>query len=261
MKSLYLVMLLTIFAMAGCGQAHVPARLRISATKADLASFRTALAMFRADNGRYPTTAEGLDGLLHRPQNLPNWKQYLDCDRIPFDPWSHPYVYRCPGVYNPNTCDLYSCGPDGITGSGGNDPDDINSWNPSSPISTWNEAEEFSGLPELAAFGGVVFLAVMAMEVRNKRASASDGNLNGVFAVLWVAAAPALLLLFVKTVGTRVDGYPGFIAFIGWAIVLLLLSISGLRRGSPFSKTCAFYLLMVIAIGLLICKLFLPKVA
>jgi hypothetical protein len=43
------------------------------------------------------------------------------------------YVYLCPGIHNTNGFDLYSCGFDGISKSGGNDLDDINNWDPSSP--------------------------------------------------------------------------------------------------------------------------------
>ncbi len=86
--------------------------------------------MFYVDCGRYPTTAEGFHALLTCPTNIPSkrWKgPYLDpATGVPLDPWNHEYVYRCPGIHNPNSYDLYSKGPDGID----NDQDDIGNWQP-----------------------------------------------------------------------------------------------------------------------------------
>lgn len=92
---------------------------------------RTALGMFEVDCGRYPTAAEGLGILIKAPADgsITNWRgPYIDSPKVPEDPWGHPYVYRFPGVHNTNTFDLYSLGPDGISKSGGNDPDDIGNW-------------------------------------------------------------------------------------------------------------------------------------
>jgi hypothetical protein len=54
-------------------------------------------------------------------------------DKIPQDPWGNNYVYCCPGVHSTNGYELYSCGFDGISKSGGDDLDDINNWDPASP--------------------------------------------------------------------------------------------------------------------------------
>jgi hypothetical protein len=71
---------------------------------------------------------------MDRPTNVPDgrWRgPYLD--KIPQDIWKNNYVYRCPGIHNTNAYDLYSCGFDGISVSGGEDLDDINNWDPNSP--------------------------------------------------------------------------------------------------------------------------------
>lgn len=103
---------------------------RMHNADADLeGGLKTSLEMFKADCGRYPTTAEGLGILVFAPTNgsLKNYKgPYLD--GIPEDPWGHPYAYRFPAVYSTNAYDLYSLGPDGITKSGGNDRDDVANW-------------------------------------------------------------------------------------------------------------------------------------
>ncbi|MDQ7827230.1 MAG: type II secretion system major pseudopilin GspG [Candidatus Eremiobacteraeota bacterium] len=57
-----------------------------------------ALKLYKKDNGRYPTTDQGLRALMERPILKPvpqNWKPYFD--KIPKDPWGNEYVYRAPG--------------------------------------------------------------------------------------------------------------------------------------------------------------------
>ena len=56
---------------------------RIAAAKQDIASIMQALKLYRLDNGRYPTTDQGLQALITRPTTEPmpsNWKQggYLE---------------------------------------------------------------------------------------------------------------------------------------------------------------------------------------
>lgn len=96
---------------------------RISAAKADIyANISVALDLFELDNGKYPTTEEGLSALRTKPTVASNWKgPYLK--RKPQDPWGNPYAYRSPGEYNPDY-DLYSYGPDTKEGGG----DDISNW-------------------------------------------------------------------------------------------------------------------------------------
>jgi|HubBroStandDraft_1064217.scaffolds.fasta_scaffold272478_2 general secretion pathway protein G len=87
---------------------------------ADLASIKTALNAFEIDNGRYPTTEEGLNALVTQPSDLTagsdgktSWHQLLD--KVPLDPWNHAYIYRCPGS-NGKDFDLLSTGPSGTEG-------------------------------------------------------------------------------------------------------------------------------------------------
>lgn len=93
---------------------------------------KTVLEIFKADCGRYPTTAEGWKVMIRPPVvgSLTNWSgPYLDVASGDFeDPWGHEYVYRFPAVYSTSGYDLYSLGPDGKSVSGGNDPDDIDNW-------------------------------------------------------------------------------------------------------------------------------------
>ena len=97
---------------------------RISAATLDIKNIGTSLSMYESDNGRFPTSDQGLPALLIEPGNPkpPKWKgPYLDSAEIPKDPWGHEYLYLCPGVKHPTGYDLLSAGPDGQVGS----PDDI----------------------------------------------------------------------------------------------------------------------------------------
>ena len=102
---------------------------RPHAALTDIANLKVALNAFEVDCGRFPTTAEGLAPLIARPTNIPEakWRgPYLE--DIPKDPWGHDYVYHCPGLYNAKGFDIYSCGPDGVSQTGGDDADDFNNW-------------------------------------------------------------------------------------------------------------------------------------
>ena len=84
-----------------------------------------ALGLFRFDVGRYPTTNEGLQGLIETA-GVQNWSgPYLDKRTLPKDPWGREYQYRAPGQYG--DFDLWSWGADGTQG-GEDDNADVSSW-------------------------------------------------------------------------------------------------------------------------------------
>jgi general secretion pathway protein G len=97
---------------------------RIAAAKTDIANLDTAFDMFEADTGRYPTSDEGIKGLMEQPSNAKDWKGPYLKRLVLNDPWGNPYGYRCPGQHNTSGYDLYSFGPDGQEGGG----DDIDNW-------------------------------------------------------------------------------------------------------------------------------------
>jgi len=96
---------------------------RTAAAQADIEmNIGSALDLYELDNGAYPTTEEGLNALLTKPANAPNWRgPYLK--KRPNDPWGNPYVYKYPGTHNVDY-DLYSYGKNGVEGGG----DDITNW-------------------------------------------------------------------------------------------------------------------------------------
>ncbi|MGI4814687.1 MAG: type II secretion system major pseudopilin GspG [Janthinobacterium lividum] len=100
---------------------------RVAATQ-DIATVMQALKLYRLDNGRYPTTEQGLRALIERPTADPvpnNWKDGGYLERLPNDPWGNPYQYLNPGVHG--EIDVFSYGADGKAGGEGNDAD-IGSW-------------------------------------------------------------------------------------------------------------------------------------
>jgi len=112
-----------------------PSRVLIVPYVDYFARYKTVLSMFKVDCGRYPTTEEGLKALMVRPQAIPaaNWHgPYFESAQSLKDHWNHDYVYRCPGIHNIDGFDLFSCGPDGVSITDGDDTDDINNWNSTS---------------------------------------------------------------------------------------------------------------------------------
>src|SRR5947207_2841848 len=96
---------------------------RQTAAKTQISNLATALSAFEVDNGYYPKGKNGLQDLVSAPRNSTTWKgPYMD--KIPNDPWEHPYVYECPGKHNPTSYDLMSMGLDGKVGG----DDDITNW-------------------------------------------------------------------------------------------------------------------------------------
>jgi len=99
---------------------------KITAAQTDIATLMNALKTYKLDNGRYPSTEQGLQALVTKPTtgSIPNgWKGYLD--KLPQDPWHNPYQYANPGVHG--EIDVYSFGADGQLGGEGDDAD-IGSW-------------------------------------------------------------------------------------------------------------------------------------
>lgn len=105
-----------------------PDEARAVAARQDIATLSQALKLYRLDNQRYPSTEQGLQALVQMPSSQPvptNWKQGGYIERLPKDPWGHPYQYLSPGVKG--EIDVFSYGADGQPGGTGADKD-IGSW-------------------------------------------------------------------------------------------------------------------------------------
>ena len=91
-------------------------KAKVEKAKADIASLEGALELFRADNGFFPTTEQGLDALVVKPSTgrIPSkWMEggYFR-KGIPFDPWGNHYVYFAPGRRG-ESFEIVSLGADG----------------------------------------------------------------------------------------------------------------------------------------------------
>jgi general secretion pathway protein G len=97
---------------------------KVTAAKTDIGRLEVALDAFEIDNGRFPTSQEGLRVLFERPSDAQAWRGPYIKRGIPRDPWNNEYIYEYPGRYNENSYDLYSMGPDMRQGS----EDDVTNW-------------------------------------------------------------------------------------------------------------------------------------
>ncbi|WP_372237516.1 MULTISPECIES: type II secretion system major pseudopilin GspG [Gammaproteobacteria] len=98
-----------------------PDQARATAARQDIAALMQALKLYRLDNGRYPTNEQGLQALVNPPAG--GAQPYLE--RLPPDPWGHPYQYSNPGQNG--EIDVFSLGADGKAGGEKADAD-IGSW-------------------------------------------------------------------------------------------------------------------------------------
>ncbi|MBI6921208.1 type II secretion system major pseudopilin GspG [Pseudomonas monteilii] len=107
-----------------------PDHAKLTAARTDIQSIATALEIYRLDNGRYPTTVQGLEALVRRPTLAPlprQWSAQGYLKRQAMDPWGAPYQYANPGTRSGQGYDLFSLGADGQPG--GEDADaDIGNW-------------------------------------------------------------------------------------------------------------------------------------
>jgi len=102
---------------------------RVTKAKADIRTLGTSLDLYRMDNFQYPTTDQGLQALVRKPNDpsVRNWKEGGYVQKLSKDPWGNDYQYLFPGTHG-SAYDLYSLGADGQLGGEGNDAD-IGNWN------------------------------------------------------------------------------------------------------------------------------------
>ena len=103
-----------------------PEQARRMKAKVDIRNIQSALALFKTDTGRFPTTSEGLEVLVSDP-GIKGYNSDAYLDKVPLDPWQNKYIYLSPGVHSKDY-DLESYGKDGEDGGADNDAD-IESWN------------------------------------------------------------------------------------------------------------------------------------
>lgn len=103
-----------------------PEQARRMKAKVDVRAIESALALFKTDTGRFPTTSEGLQALVADP-GIKGYNRDAYLDKVPADPWGGAYVYVSPGIHS-RDYDLESYGKDSEDG-GIADAADVESWN------------------------------------------------------------------------------------------------------------------------------------
>ena len=102
-------------------------KARVEAAKAEISTIENALKFYRLDNFTYPSSEQGIDALVTKPNdpNIKNWNPGGYLERLPTDPWGNPYQYLNPG--NNGEIDVFTFGADGAPGGEGYAAD-IGNW-------------------------------------------------------------------------------------------------------------------------------------
>ena len=99
---------------------------RVTASRAQIHNFQTALGAYKLDTGTFPSTEQGLQALRVKPEGVDLWAgPYVQQD-IPKDSWGHDFVYKYPGDHGDEP-DITCYGADGQPGGDGLNAD-IVSW-------------------------------------------------------------------------------------------------------------------------------------
>ncbi len=93
---------------------------KVEATRAQMQNIGQAMKLYRLQNGRYPSSSEGINALVAAGKN---GKRYLDS--VPKDAWGNAFIYLSPGVHG--DFDILSYGGDAKAGGSGYDAD-IGNW-------------------------------------------------------------------------------------------------------------------------------------
>lgn len=102
-----------------------PALLKV---QRDFRGLDLALYAYIRDNLTFPVTNQGLDALIKASETAPkpgNFREGGYIDKIPLDPWGHPYhyIYEEQLRLEPRKYTLYTLGKDGVKGGQGENAD------------------------------------------------------------------------------------------------------------------------------------------
>jgi general secretion pathway protein G len=101
------------------------AKSNVNVARAQIDALGKALDQYRLDVGSYPSTDQGLQALVSRPDSIDRWQGPYLQKGVPPDPWGRPYLYKAPGDHG--DYDLLSYGADGQPGGTGENID-VTSW-------------------------------------------------------------------------------------------------------------------------------------
>jgi general secretion pathway protein G len=121
LEILVVVMIITILATIVAVRV-IPelGKANVSKAVAQITNFQTALNLYRLDNKRFPTQAQGLQALCEQPTRPPIPEKYrpggyLESTILPRDPWGGDYAYIVPGSRGAEY-EIISYGADGEPG-------------------------------------------------------------------------------------------------------------------------------------------------
>lgn len=101
---------------------------QVDAATSQIRIFEDALKLYQSQNGMFPTTEQGLNALVEKPEDEPvptKWAGPYFEDANVTDPWGSEYQYANPGEHNGDKKpDIWSLGPDREDGT----DDDIGNW-------------------------------------------------------------------------------------------------------------------------------------
>jgi len=95
-------------------------RARLTRVKVDISALEDALERYKMENFNYPTTDQGLEGLVTQSNLPPEPKHFKPggyVKRLQKDPWGNDYQYISPG--QEGAYDLFTLGADGEPGGEG----------------------------------------------------------------------------------------------------------------------------------------------
>ncbi|MBO9536748.1 type II secretion system major pseudopilin GspG [Herbaspirillum sp.] len=98
----WIIVLAALAVIAALGLPQLVSRIshdhgpQAQTAESDLRAISAGLEQYRKDNGRYPSTRQGLLALVIKPVHAPvpaNWQIGGYVERLPRDPWGNSYQY------------------------------------------------------------------------------------------------------------------------------------------------------------------------
>ena len=121
-----LIILALIAGIVGTQLLGEAEKAKAQATRIQIKSLEGALDLYRLHNSTYPTTEQGLEALLDKPEvgKIPrDWQgPYLNANSLPSDGWNSAFVYLSDGKDKT----IISLGADGLEGGTDLDADIVN---------------------------------------------------------------------------------------------------------------------------------------
>ncbi len=99
---------------------------KVSAARANIAEYESALERLSVHLDRYPSSDEGLKLLVEAPPGDDKKWRGPYVKQVRADPWGNPFQYRSPGVHHASSFDLWSRGADAADGGEAQNADIVN---------------------------------------------------------------------------------------------------------------------------------------